>query len=569
MNTQSISAHYSLLLKSFRMLFNYQPWRLVLLFLLTLLLGAGQGFTIILLIPFLQLLEVGTEAETNSLVGFFADISEKTAVPVTFESVLLAYLVLLTLIAVMVYGKFLLQSAYQQGFTYQMRRRLFRKIIMSDWPALHGKSRHNHLQVLTEEVPKFSDYYYIFLQLLTRLIITGALLFYAFLVSPRFTVLVMIVGMLAFMLMRRFLARSGQLGRGYVKAFNRLLKYIDDFWVSIKVAKVHSSEGFHCRKFESANNDMLKLEYQMNRNYALPQLLYKIAAIVVLVAVIYVGYRVEQIPLASFFILIVLFARSFPQFISINNNLNLLFANMGSVQMVLELDTLFEDRGFPEPMKANGLRVEKEIDIKAVHFGYPGNDSLFSGLNASIPANSLTGIIGESGRGKTTLVDLIAGLQQPQSGHILLDGKILDASLLPRWKNSIGYLPQDAFFIDGSLRENLLWDNSRHIPDEEIFETLDQVNARELVSCRPDGLDAELVNYPYCFSGGELQRLALARVLLRKPHLLILDEATSSLDLKNETQILEVISQLKQHITIIFITHRKSVFPFFDNIISL
>lgn len=548
---------------------DYQPWKLLLLFFLTLLLGTSQGFSIALLIPFLQLLEVGEGAGANPLVDFFARLSDQTGIPITFETVLLAYLILLTLIALLVYGKSLFQAAYQQEFSYQIRRRLFRKIILSDWTSLNSKSRHNHLQVLTEEVPKLTDYYYFYLQILTRLIITAAHLFYAFLVSTRFTLLVVVTGVVAFVLMRGFLKRSARLGDKYVGSFNRLLKYIDDFWVTVKIAKVHNSERFYYEKFDSANQDILSLQYRLTRNYALPQLLYKLAGIVVLVAVIYLGYRVEQVPLASFFILIVLFARIFPQFAGINSELSYIFSDIASVKMVLKLDETFEERDFPEVRNSDALQVKNEIRIENLHFAYPGGERLFEGFSAQIQANHVTGIVGESGRGKTTLIDLIAGLQKPQKGRILVDGKVLDEALQPRWKSSIGYLPQDAFFIDGSVRENLVWDSGKDISDEEIWKVLRQVNIDELIKRQAGGLDTVLANYAYYFSGGERQRLALARVLLRKPRLLILDEATSSLDAENEKRIMEVIAQLKKQITILFITHRESVYPWFDQMIRL
>jgi len=89
--------------------------------------------------------------------------------------------------------------------------------------------------------------------------------------------------------------------------------------------------------------------------------------------------------------------------------------------------------------------------------------------------------VGQSGRGKTTLIDLIAGLQRPAAGRILIDGIMLDEELLPRWKAGLGYLPQDPFFIDGTLRENLVWDSGGEIADEEIMSVLEQVNASHLV----------------------------------------------------------------------------------------
>ena len=213
-----------LIVKSFRLLLAYKPWWLVWLFLLSLLLGAGQGFSVVLLIPFLQLLEVGTAADTNPLVDFFARWFEAWNISLSLEGMLLIYVVVLSLVALLYYGKYLLQSAYQQQFTYRLRRRLFRKIILCDWAELNSKSRHNHLQVLTEEVPKLSDYYHFYLQLLSRLVMMAAYLFYAFLLSPRFTLLVLFTGLVAFVLMRGFLGRARKLGHSYVATFNRLLK---------------------------------------------------------------------------------------------------------------------------------------------------------------------------------------------------------------------------------------------------------------------------------------------------------------------------------------------------------
>ena len=151
----------------------------------------------------------------------------------------------------------------------------------------------------------------------------------------------------------------------------------------------------------------------------------------------------------------------------------------------------------------------------------------------------------------------------------LIDGKILDEDLLPGWKAGLGYLPQDSFFIDGTLRENLVWDSGSGITDEEIWDVLEQVNAIHLVKRFRKGLDAFVVNYRFTFSGGECQRLALARVLLRRPSLLLLDEATSSLDAENEAIIMEVLARLKERITIVFVTHRESVVRWFDEVIKI
>lgn len=151
----------------------------------------------------------------------------------------------------------------------------------------------------------------------------------------------------------------------------------------------------------------------------------------------------------------------------------------------------------------------------------------------------------------------------------LIDDLPIEDNMLPHWKTSIGYLPQEVFFIDRSFRENLVWDSQEQISDEDIFNVLQQVNAIYLVKRYKKELDEYIVNYQFNFSGGECQRLALARVLLRRPQFLLLDEATSSSDTENENQIMELISVLKNKMTIIFVTHRHSTLSYCDKVIKL
>ena len=196
-------------------------------------------------------------------------------------------------------------------------------------------------------------------------------------------------------------------------------------------------------------------------------------------------------------------------------------------------------------------------------FRATGPETLFHDFNAQIPAGKLTAIIGGSGKGKTTLIDIIAGLQKPVSGHILIDGTLLDESLYPQWKNSIGYLPQDAFFIDGSIRENLVWDSPATITDNEIMEVLEKVNAAELINRQENGLETLIVNHQYSFSGGERQRLALARTLLHDPHVLLLDEPFTGLDRAGVGALARSLARAKAADRIVIVvTHEAEIAAF-------
>jgi ATP-binding cassette subfamily C protein len=407
---------------------------------------------------------------------------------------------------------------------------------------------------------------------------TAAYIVYALLISAKFTLIIVAVGIVLFVFLRKFLFKAFRLGEGYVDSYNRLLKYIDDFWETVKIAKVHSSEEFYYGRFDEASTSLLDIEYRMQRNWSLPQLIQRIAGLLVLVGIVYFGFKSGTVPMASFIILILLFSRIFPQFIALNTDVNMIITNVASVKMVMQLDA-----DLPEPgtnlkfgvrsaelgVEDGKMMLKEDIRLEGISFAYPDGEKLFEGFNAVIKAKAITGIIWQSGRGKTTLIDIIAGLQKPASGRIMIDGRVLDDELLPGWRAGLGYLPQDPFFIDGTLRENLVWDSGGTITDDEIMDVLGQVNAVHLVKRFRKGLDAFIVNYQFAFSGGECQRLALARVLLRKPSLLLLDEATSSLDPENETAIMEVLTSLKKRVTVVFVTHRESVTRWFDEVIKI
>lgn len=560
---------FRFIFKTFGLLRGHQPWKLFMLFLLTLLQGVTAGFSIVLLIPLLQLLSIGG-GEPDGIALAVRSLAEGAGIEITIGSILVVYMVLLTFSALIQYRSSVLDARYQQTFIYTLRRRLFRKIIMADWQLLNSRSKTNHLQVLTREVPNLANYYYFYLRLLTTVIMTGAYTVYALMISAKFTLVIIGVGAVTFFVLRTFLRRSFRLGQGYVDSYNRLLKYIDDFWQTVKIAKVHSSEQYYSDRFDEANVSLLNMEYMMQKNWSLPQLIQRIAGLLVLVGIVWFGYRSGSVPMASFVILVLLFSRIFPQMISMNTDISMIISNVPSVKLVMQLDEELPNcdaRVSNYPVES--VRLKQGIRLEGVSFSYPDGEKLFDGFSARIRARAITGIVGQSGRGKTTLIDLIAGLQRPAAGRILIDGVMLDEELLPRWKAGLGYLPQDPFFIDGTLRENLVWDSGGEIADGEIMEVLEQVNAAHLVARFRKGLDAFVVNWHTSFSGGECQRLALARVLLRRPSVLLLDEATSSLDAENEATVMEVLARLKERVTIVFVTHRESVTRWFDEVIKI
>lgn len=558
------------ILKSFGLFFQLKPAKIITLFFVTLLQGFSQGITILLLIPMIGMLAPQHSTDnSNKWTNLLTTIMEKAGIETSLGVILIAFALCMVAVAVLQYFQSTLQSTYQQLFSYEMRKRLFRKIISSDWSFLNERSKHNHIQVLTTEIPKMTSYYYYYLGLASKLLFMTAHVVLAFIVSFNFTLLVVVSGLLTLAILNRWLKKTEKLGSANIQAFRRLLKRIDDFWLTVKIAKIHHSEKFYFQKYDESNKQMLDFQNKQVLNRVFPQLLFSLVGVIILIFVVYLSFSVVNLPFTTLFVLILLFARIFPQFSGINSDLNMLVSNQASVKMVLEMDREMKDNDFKSETESAVIEIKEKIEIRNLSFAYHERSHLFDHFSATIPANKITGIVGKSGSGKTTLLDIISGLQQPEMPSIFIDRLPLMKNKINAWKHSLGYLPQDSFFVDGTLRENLIWDSTMRPSDEEILRVLSSVKAEHLIYSQPHGLDTSISNYQYHFSGGERQRLALARVLLRKPLLLLLDESTSALDLETERSIMDCLVNLKKELTIVFVTHRDYLSEYFDSKIEI
>jgi ATP-binding cassette subfamily C protein len=179
-----------------------------------------------------------------------------------------------------------------------------------------------------------------------------------------------------------------------------------------------------------------------------------------------------------------------------------------------------------------------------------------SGVTLRIEPGQFVGLTGPSGAGKTTLVDLLVGLYTPQEGEVTIGDETLRGPMLWRWRESISYISQDSFLFHDSIRNNLLWARPG-ASEAELWEALEAAAAAEIVRRTAHGLDTLVGERGALLSGGERQRIALARALLRRPVLLVLDEATNAVDARSEAEILERIVSSRPRPTILMVAHRE------------
>ncbi len=197
------------------------------------------------------------------------------------------------------------------------------------------------------------------------------------------------------------------------------------------------------------------------------------------------------------------------------------------------------------------------IAFSDVGFTYPDRPPVLAGVDLEIPKGAMVAVVGPSGVGKTTVADLLMGLLQPTSGQVLVDGRPLSAYDTTSYRHRIGYVPQDPALFNMSIRDNLTWaDNT--VTDERITDALARANASDFVAEMPGDLATVVGDRGVRLSGGQVQRIALARALVRDPEILVLDEATSSLDPESERLIQSAIESIAGQLTMVVIAHRLS-----------
>jgi ABC-type multidrug transport system fused ATPase/permease subunit len=218
----------------------------------------------------------------------------------------------------------------------------------------------------------------------------------------------------------------------------------------------------------------------------------------------------------------------------------------------------------------NSIPFSGEIVVRHASFKYPNSTNFaLEDVSFSIMSGSFNSIVGHSGSGKSTLADLILGIIDSLDGEVLISG-MKPREAIRNWPGMVAYVPQTVSLISGTIRENIVWGYEDYdFKNEEILNALEIASLDEMISNLPDGLNSHVGDKGVKLSGGQRQRLGIARALLTKPKILILDEATSSLDATTEAEISEALKKLRGNVTLIVIAHRLSTVKLSDQVIYL
>lgn len=394
--------------------------------------------------------------------------------------------------------------------------------------------------------------------LTAMLLITGLLL-------TSFWMTVVVTGVLALCALIIILVlqkRMRSLGLEYQRVGAGIIKAAKQAFEGIKEIKIMNRERFFIESYRAVYKNATRVELVYNLMRYIPKYLIEtitIGGILLYLALVILGGGNMGALLPQLSLFAVAAFRLLPSINTIYSDYGNVIYNKASVDLIYHdirevQDTA--DEAIAET-KAEKLCFEREITIDSLSFAYDNTDHyVLEDISFSIEKGKSVAFIGESGGGKTTLVDNILGILKPQKGSVLVDGVNIN-EIMQSWHHDIGYIPQTIFIMDDTVRRNVAFGvKDKDIDDELVWEALKEAQLESFVRQMEHGLDTEVGEAGMRLSGGQRQRIGIARALYHNPDILVFDEATSALDNETEKEVMAAIDALHGSKTMLMIAHR-------------
>jgi len=537
--------------------------------------SALEGIGILLIVPLLQaFLEPGANSlaeyreSTEWLLGSFGPATRSTML-------LTAFAMLLVVRAIVLVERETRLARLQHGFVNMIKLALFQRIAAAPWMDVMAIDRPRLVKALGSDMVQVGLAVNAGLQTGTAALMLTAYACFAFMLAPGLALLTF--GILAAVALIGFRSgrRAGAFGQALVGYDLRMATSASQFLAGLKLAKAQDLQSRFVASYAGASGAAVETRVAFVRSACLSrQVTNQIGALAAAAALIIAAF-VSDVEPALLVTFVVLLSRTAGPLAQIQQG-GQQVAN--ALPMFAELNDL--TARFPERQAStksvaatNTQAVAPcSISLRGVSRTHRGTDGEVRGgicaVELDIAPGEVVGLSGPTGSGKSTLLDLIAGLDKPDSGGVLVEGRELAEAALTSHRAHLAYLGADPMLFGGTVRGNLAW-AAPDTGDEEMWAAIETATATDLVERLGDGLDSRLHEAGANLSAGERQQIALARALLRRPSLLLLDEATCSLDAASERRLLARLASLEPRPTILFVSHRTESFALCGRVIDL
>jgi ATP-binding cassette, subfamily B, bacterial PglK len=467
------------------------------------------------------------------------------------------------------------QSKFISFLVAETKIKLFKKYMYQDYSFHLQRNSSKLIQNIINEVELMINVFFLSLVAFTsELLVVLGISLILLIVEPRgFLMSMTVFGIISVAFMKYTKNKVKKYGDQRLINESSSIKHLQQGVDGIKEIKLVGNEDIFLDYFKVRANKIASVASKMLILQQIPRFYLEFIAIISLTALIYF-LLIFNYTFSSLIVIVGLFAAAaFKILPSVNRILNS-YVNMR--YGLASVGVISKDINMPSPkieaklVKGKKLKLNSKIELKNISYNYPStNKKILENLNLEIKANSTIGIIGESGAGKSTLIDLIIGILNPSEGKVLIDGNnISEQKRL--WQNNIGYIPQFIYLLDDSIKKNIaLGAEDSEIDDKKIIRAMELSQTEKFVKNLPKKNETFVGEFGVRLSGGQRQRIGIARALYFDNDLLVLDEATSSLDDATEKDIINTIHSMKGKKTIIISSHKKEILKECDAIFKL
>lgn len=386
---------------------------------------------------------------------------------------------------------------------------------------------------------------------LKSIIFLFAYLILSLYLSVYFTLLIILIVIIFYLFLIPLFKKAHNLGNNEKKLLDKMHSFLNDQFLGFRVIKAFNIEYKSRMNFSFISNQYAKNDIKLILNKIFSYGIFEPLIFLTVATSLIVTYYFFDFNISNILIVLLIFSQIIPNLKNLNSNL------ITIKQLIPHYNAIdnYYDKNFSTEVKEfNKIKFSfnRKLTINNISFKYKNSDTIFNNLKVDIYKNEFVGIVGISGSGKSTFLDIILGILNVNSGEFL-DDEGLSFKSLKSLSSDIGFVDQNIFLFNDTIFNNICLNND--YSQEQIYKVLDLLNLKELILNLPDGLNTIIGDSGINLSIGQKQRITLARALLKKPKILVLDEFTSSLDNKNKKSIVDLIYKLNKNITIICATH--------------
>ncbi len=551
----------------FKKAFGNYKWSLVAIAGLSFFSSLLEGVGISSIIPVFSFVNGQAGSATDSITKFIEAAFNFIGLSYTFRTLILFIGALFVLRIVVLFFIQYITARIVFGYEKNMRRDLFSLTVFSRWPFL-SKQKVGHLDQLlitnTTNTSQFFGYFSTVMLIFTKTVIYTVI---AVNISSWAALLTIVVGLATSIFFKPLFVKNKILSTKAEKINRGLAHFTSQHVGGMKAIKSMAIEEYVSAKALNIFDNIRQLFIKMMVVRGVTNMLIQFVGLGFVALVFVYMYRSPGFNFATFAVIVYAINQIFVQVQAVQVQVHAI----SSMVPYLDKAVIYMDEAKRNAEKKNFGSVfnfERELSFENIFFSYPERGEVVADFNLSIKKGEMVGIIGPSGAGKTTIVDLLLRLYEPDKGEIKIDGKNINEINLDDWRGNIGYVAQDIFILNDTIKNNIIFYN-KAVSEEGAIESAKLVNLHDFIMSLPDGYNTIVGDRGVFLSGGQRQRIILARILATKPQLLVLDEATSSLDGESELAIKEVIDNLRGKTTVIIIAHRLSTISSVDKLAVL